>query len=587
MFAFSRNSNGIATAKDLVLLASSVVLAVCFDILLVQPAVAVSYPVFIMAAMVVAYGNNKQALVRQPDFGWFLAFPLIALAMTRFLFTNQILAFLNTLAIPVLFVAHILLVTGSNRHNWFTFGFLRDIFGGLIIRPFKYVAKPLTLLLALACQESELPGRTVPRKVLTGVILSLPVLVTVVILLASADQVFDFFVATLLAKISLSEVARHSLLVAFATLPVFSFLWGLNGPKASAGDCGYEIKKFDRIIVISALSMLTTVYVLFCAIQFSYLFGGIDGISLPADMTYAGYARKGFFELVAVALINTGLIVGSLNFAATSGPRTTTALKALNSTLVLTTFIMLFSAHYRMWLYEETYGYTYLRVFTHAFMAMVLVMLCVTLYKVWFNRINLAKWYIVIGLVAYVLVNYGNVDAFIAQKNVERFYKTGEIDVWYLSGLSYDAMPYLIALTRDADWRTEQTARQVVTAKQAQLSGGKAWQGYNLSEQRAKRYLAENPPKPREFNSALWRNDKYQRAALVNDLLVTQNLKGKSKQEVLALIGNPESGNPSAEYYAWPLWSPAAAQGYEKVLWIRFTNTGRVDVYSVEDRSNR
>ena len=55
------------------------------------------------------------------------------------------------------------------------------------------------------------------------------------------------------------------------------------------------------------------IYILFCVIQFSYLFGG-TGNNLAPGYTFAEYARKGFFELIVVTIINLSILVGSINF---------------------------------------------------------------------------------------------------------------------------------------------------------------------------------------------------------------------------------------------------------------------------------
>ncbi|MBP2654677.1 MAG: hypothetical protein H6Q73_2246 [Firmicutes bacterium] len=491
MFVYEEEKStmkNLVTRGNLVMLVSSVVLAAGYDVLIAQPFAAISYPVFIIALLAIVYGNTRPLLVKEQSIGWFLVFPLIALALTRLLFTNEILCFLNSMVIPVLFVAHILVVTKSSRHEWFHSGFLKDVFGGLIIRPLQFVAKPFFLMWALARQESEVATRSVFRKVILGLVFSLPILVVVVILLSSADPVFEVLVRAILSNINIVEITKHSLMVGLITMVVFSFIWGLNNNRVEQVSYDAGAKNLDEIIVITALSVLSAVYLLFSVIQFSYLFGGFSDL-LPSGLTYAAYARRGFFELVAVVLINTGIVVGNVTLTVTSRRRLAIILKGLNSVLLLSTFVMLLSAHYRMSLYEESYGYTYLRVFTHGFMGMVFVMLCATIYKVWVDRINLAKWYVMIGLIAYVLINYVNVDTFIANKNMERFYRTGVIDVDYMAGLSYDVLPCLVALTQEPDRNIELAARIHIANKQDQLSVNRNWQGFNLSEQRARNIL--------------------------------------------------------------------------------------------------
>jgi hypothetical protein len=62
-----------------------------------------------------------------------------------------------------------------------------------------------------------------------------------------------------------------------------------------------------RITIYSALTALNVVYIIFFLAQAAYLFAAF-GNSLPEALTYAEYARRGFFELCAVAAINLGVI---------------------------------------------------------------------------------------------------------------------------------------------------------------------------------------------------------------------------------------------------------------------------------------
>ena len=484
------SENGLLTTKNLLILISSVVLAICYDHLMIQPVVAVSYPIFVMVMLATVYGNSSALLIKKPTFGWFLIIPLISLALTRFFFGNTVLHTLNSIIIPALFVAHILLITENNRHEWFYFSFLKDIVCGLIIRPLQYVKCPILLILNAARQDSEVGSHSVIRKVFLGLFFSLPILIVAIMLLSSADQVFSFLVSTLFSSISISEVVSHSLIIVSVTVLTYSFIWSLGKHRSVHQPNCEEPKKFDVIIVISGLSAVTVVYLMFSIIQFSYLFGNISN-QLPDGLTFAEYARKGFFELVVVALINICLVVGTINFTSISDVRLSKILKILNSVLILSTFVILLSAHYRMSLYEESYGYTYLRVFTHYFMAVVFTILIATLGKVWINSINLGKCYITIGIIAYLLINYINVDVIIASKNLERYYRTQMIDVDYMAGLSFDTVPYLVALLHAPDPKIEANARKHVIQKKYHIETPHSWQGYTLPEQRAKSVLRE------------------------------------------------------------------------------------------------
>jgi hypothetical protein len=58
----------------------------------------------------------------------------------------------------------------------------------------------------------------------------------------------------------------------------------------------------------------------------------------------------------------------------------------------------------------------------------------------------LPRWVVIMSAVALLAFTAVRPDALIAQRNVERFERTGKVDVSYLAGLSPDAVPALARL---------------------------------------------------------------------------------------------------------------------------------------------
>ncbi|MDZ7837537.1 MAG: DUF4173 domain-containing protein [Actinomycetota bacterium] len=128
------------------------------------------------------------------------------------------------------------------------------------------------------------------------------------------------------------------------------------------------------ILAITVLSLLNIVFCVFSIIQFKYLFGGENFIQ-PSVFTYAEYARRGFFELVAVSVINFLIILIAVSFLKKESKNVTIAIRILLSLVAGFTFVMIASAFYRMSLYEQAYGFTYLRIFVQAFMVLLFFLL--------------------------------------------------------------------------------------------------------------------------------------------------------------------------------------------------------------------
>lgn len=482
--------------KNLILLSSSLIIGILYDVLLARSTLGIAYPIFIIAVCLIIYKNNADILVKKWSFGWFIGLAAFLLSITYFLFTNQLFRSLNAFIIPVFLVAHILLITKSNCYPWANWKFGKELFKAVVVRPFNNLFKPCSLLwcLILDYGNQEENKFSLFKRVALGLIIALPILGVVGALLSSADLVFEKFWVDLVKNINIWNLIYHLFIIIVITFMSFSFLFGLDKPLIKIKEESCLIRHIDAVIVITILFLLALLYAIFCFIQFAYLFGAGAQL-LPEGFSYAEYARRGFFELVQVALINICIVAANIHFTKPAGNLTNKIIKVLNSLLLFSTFVMLISAFQRMSLYEANFGYTYLRVLTHSFMVMIFFILLVTLYRVWRNRISLAKWYIVIGIVYYLVINFVNIDVIIAKKNMERYYATGEIDVGLFWNMSDDTIPYLVEIAASANGEVAAKAHEMLRVKAKYdliITKNTEWQAYNLSRQKAKRVLIDN-----------------------------------------------------------------------------------------------
>jgi len=477
----------------------SLILGLLFNFLFFGKTLGLSYPLYAIALYAILFWNLRHNQQLKLDWTWLLAIPIIALSFCYFIFSNQLFAALNFLVIPILFVAHTLLLTANNRCKWFEAQFLVDLLEGLAVRPLANCLKPFSLMSKIAKPRAN-PGKfRVVGKVLVGLLIAIPLLIVIIPLLVSADDVFRHFVELIpnvFKAINLSEFVARVLIVTIVTCLVFSYLWslfisktGLTGALSNTNSLPKPSPFLDPITVTTVLVLIDVLYVFFIAIQFSYLFGSLRS-GLPDNFTFAEYARKGFFELVIVTLINLVILLGNMNFVKASGSKMETVVKVLNTALVVSTLIMLLSAHFRMSLYEEAFGFTYLRVLTHAFMGYLLVLFVITLSKIWYKALPLLKSYIVISIIAYSLLNYINVDSLIVKNNIERYNKGNPIDITYLTTLSYDAVPLLVDfMNSTSDRGLAKQLENALTNKKQALERATPWQSLNISRYRARKVL--------------------------------------------------------------------------------------------------
>ncbi len=482
--------------ENIYLLLASLMLGLLFDFLFHGKAPGSSYPLYVIALYGTLFWQMRQNLTLKLDWTWLLSIPIFALSLTYLLYSNQIFASLNFLIIPLLLVSHTLLLTSNNRYKWFELQFLLDMQQGVFIRPLANSLKPFSLLSKLVERRAKPEKFGVAGRVLVGLLVGIPLLIIIVPLLASADDVFRHFIdliPNIFKGIRIDEFVARLLIVTTVTCLVFSYLWSLFRAKRSLPGASGSLKLsgafLDPLTVTTILVLIDLLYAFFIAIQFSYLFGSMS-YGLPQNFTYAQYARKGFFELVAVTLINLVILLGNMNFVKASGSRIDKVVKGLNTVLVASTFIMLLSAHFRMSLYEEAYGFTYLRVLTHAFMGYLAVLFVVTLVKIWRQTLPMLKSYIVISIIAYTLVNYINVDSLIVRNNLERFNKGYPIDISYVTTLSYDAVPQLVDFMNTTSDKGVAAQLQTALARRKQaLAPAIPWQSLNLAKYRAREAL--------------------------------------------------------------------------------------------------
>ncbi|MDQ3927556.1 MAG: DUF4173 domain-containing protein, partial [Chloroflexota bacterium] len=247
---------------------------------------------------------------------------------------------------------------------------------------------------------------------------------------------------------------------------------------------------------IEASTLLVLVDLLFLSfglIQFTYLFGGQNNITAEG-FTYADYARRGFFELVAVSVLTLGLILGLHHLVPRTSRRQATIFNGLSSAMVGLVLVLLASAFWRMLLYQEAYGYTHLRLYVHIFeiwLALTFLWLLVTLW-VMPNRFAIGSFVAAVGFL--VTLNVANPDMLIAERNLDRYYTTGKLDVAYLAGLSEDAVPLLTQAADRVGGVEGELLRKNLDRRKVSMDGSTSWQewpAFHLSRMQAYDALAE------------------------------------------------------------------------------------------------
>jgi hypothetical protein len=252
---------------------------------------------------------------------------------------------------------------------------------------------------------------------------------------------------------------------------------------AALGDEGEERRPRPGLAPVEwmvALGLLDVLFAAFVGVQLAVLFGGQHHVLRTAGLTYAEYARQGFFQLVAAAALTLLVVALASRWARRRQPRDQRVLDILLGILLVLTLVVLASALKRLVLYEQVLGFTRLRISVHAvilWLAGVLIMVIAA------GALSRGSWLpraVVFFSAAGLLVfNLSNPDALVADRNVERFQHGGRLDVDYLAGLSADAVPSLAALP-------EGIRQCVLTPHADLLYEPDAWPEWNLGRERAR-----------------------------------------------------------------------------------------------------
>ena len=189
-------------------------------------------------------------------------------------------------------------------------------------------------------------------------------------MLASADTIFFSKIINLLIKVfslgifeseTYVDLFLRIIIILFLSVYLIALLYNI----IEDNFCDYDVKtkekkRIDKIIGNTVLTILNIVYLIFCYIQVSALFMKMGNM---LDYEYATYARQGFFQLMAVSLINLSLIL--ITFRKNNQDKRINYTKIMNICLAIFTLIILCSSFYRMYLYEQEYGYTFLRLMVY------------------------------------------------------------------------------------------------------------------------------------------------------------------------------------------------------------------------------
>lgn len=348
------------------------------------------------------------------------------------------------------------------------------------------LAPPLVLTRARSRAPAAASQRL--KVALGGAFLAAPLLLVFGSLFAAADPLFERY-ANDLAR-SLDDALEH-----LGTIVLLAWLAGglAAGLALARWPSDLELGRLRPGIGNAlgvAIALVLALFLAFLAVQAGAILGGRAWIEARAGVSYAEYARHGFFQLLACAGIALPIVLLA-DWAVPPGDSRRRRMTTLSIALVLAVLAVLAGAARRMALYVGAYGLTELRFYASATMVwLVVAFAAFTLAAVRGRRERFAFHALTAAAVALLGLGILDPGARIAAFNVGRSADApAGFDAGYAASLGADAVPILLdALPSLPTASRCEVAHDLLVRRES--GGGADWRTFNLARARAHALLA-------------------------------------------------------------------------------------------------
>ena len=394
----------------------------------------------IILVIVSALKNNNKI---KNIWGLLFIVPIIVLSSSFLVYDNSF-KYLNILVLPILYIMmYIYTINPVYKLS----NIIKNIFI-LIFAPFSKIGNLYNIVKIKIDRNVKLSNNS--KSKIKSFLIVLPIVLLVFLLLKSADMVFDqmFFKSLKIFDYIKFDniIGRIIRMIIFFTyfgcvINYISFAYKKDDNKETIPT------NIDTYTIKLLLTILNIVYIVFDIIQVrSLLFH-----HLPEGITYAEYARSGFFQLVFISILNLIIILLSKR------TKKSKYINIMSLLMILLTSVIIASSAIRMFMYEQAYGYTVLRLLVYVLLFTEALMLIPTVAYIINPKIKIMKQYIIIVTIIYSVINLISVDKIIAINNISRYYRNNKIDIDYLENYNTDNIPYLYELynnTNEIEIRT-------------------------------------------------------------------------------------------------------------------------------------
>ncbi len=368
----------------------------------------------------------------------FICSVMMIISVSCFCTRNETVLFFNYAAEFLLLVTLVLHNYADDEH-WD----IGKLFGEIIVSVFGSAGKVFTPFTDGKAFFDLRHGEKKSKAglIIIGVLIAIPTIIVLGVLLASADAVFESIFSRLF-----EEIIKWQNILSILFMAAFGFFSAYCGMRYAQTEGALirvkEVKKAEPVVAITVTSMVAVLYLIFSVVQILYLF--IGRFTLPEGMTYAEYARRGFFQLLLVSVLNLVVVLILKKHIEKSR-----ILNVLLLVICACTYIMIASSAIRMIMYIRAYSLTFDRVSVLFALVLLAVLLVGVIILVFRDDFKFRSFCVIVVSLVYIPFAFMNIDKTIASYNLRLFdgenteYESYR-DFYYISSLSTDAATAII-----------------------------------------------------------------------------------------------------------------------------------------------
>ena len=502
------NHETFVLRKKNIIIWSVLLIGWLFDLLFWEKEPGISIPIFILILAAGGFWLARQQELAPARSIFWLLIPVGFFAIMSVVRFEPMTTFLN---IAGAFALLAILSHSFLGGKWWQYAF-RDYLGGAFALGLDTLIRPVAVLTSQPKPEAESEddqdqpakkqGIRTSLSILRGVLIAFPIVLVFAGILAEADPIFDQAIGDFLEIFKIDNLGEYIFrailisIIGYIVLGVYLHAFYKNHDEDISAEKAHWLKPFlgitEAMIVLGAINLL---FLAFVIVQFQYFFGGQDNINLTG-FTYAEYARRGFGELITVAVFSLLLFMGLSFITKKEDQREHRVFSILGIVLFALVTVILVSSFQRLLLYEQAYGFTRLRIYTHVYIIWLGgLLLVVSLLQAFRKQRYFAFAVLIAGLGFITTLDIINVDALIVRQNISR-YQDGEwLDIGYLASLSEDIIPTLYDFYTETESSSEKTALTAAIACHAEMNEhydyanstqrNTSWQSFHFSLNRA------------------------------------------------------------------------------------------------------